>query len=347
MALPVSKKPVIPGGNIEIAMDATEESLLSSLVRTFQEALKLSLELFKVMVPVLIAVEILQHLDLIRYLAMPLVPVMEMVGLPPEMGLVWATAMFNNLYGAMVVFLSLIKQSPMTQAQATVICTMMLVAHSLPVELRIAQASGPRLLFQTIMRTGSASLLGWLLHIFYSGFDLLQAPVNILLSQGPQALPGPRSPSLWAWRELQSLFSIFLIIQGLFLLMRLLERIRAIDLMNRLLRPLLKLIGIGPKASAIAVIGLTMGISYGGGIIIHESRSGRIHRKDVFYALTFMGLSHALIEDTLLMVALGGDLSGVLIARLIFSLVAVSLMVKIIDHFPEDLCDRFFWGNAM
>ena len=37
-----------------------------------------------------------------------------------------------------------------TTAQATVLATMMLIAHTLPVELRIAQKSGPRLLFQGI-----------------------------------------------------------------------------------------------------------------------------------------------------------------------------------------------------
>ena len=54
--------------------------------------------------------------------------------------------------------------------------------------------------------------------------------------------------------------------------MRILYAIKVIDLMNKILRPVLKLIGIGPKASAITVIGLTMGLSYGGGLIINEAR---------------------------------------------------------------------------
>jgi hypothetical protein len=324
-----------------------ETSQPSSLIQSLGEALRLSLELFKIMVPVIIAVKVLQELGLIRYLAMPLGPLMQWVGLPAEMGLVWATAMANNLYGAIIVFLSLVEESPVNGAQATVLCTMMLVAHALPVELRIAQASGTRLLFQAVLRIGSALVIGWLLKAVYSVFGLLQGPAAILFR--PDADGTGHAPSLAAWAvgEVRTLLSIFIIITTLFLLMRILEKAGVIGLLNRLLRPVLKLLGIGPKASAIAVIGLTMGISYGGGLIIHEARSGRAHRKDIFYALTLMGLSHALIEDTLLMMTIGGDLSGILWGRLLFSLILVALLAKGTQRLSRDVCDRYLWGDGV
>jgi hypothetical protein len=69
-----------------------------------------------------------------------------------------------------------------------------------------------------------------------------------------------------------------------------------------------------------------------------------VHKKDVFYSMTLMGLSHALIEDTLLMIMVGGHLSGILWARLAFSLLAVTLLVKISARLPGAFCDRFLWG---
>jgi len=315
------------------------------LFRLFRDALKVSLDLFKIMVPVIIVVKILKELDLITYLAMPLGPVMKAVGLPAEMGLVWATAMLNNLYGAIAVLVSLVRDAPLTTAQATVLCTMMLVAHSLPVELKIAQTSGPRLIFQALMRLCSALLIGWLLHLFYSFSRLLQDPVNILFMAGAGGITPRETLHSWAAGQALNLFYIFLIVLGLFLLMRLLDKLRIIEVMNRVLRPLLKLLGIGTKASAITVIGLTMGISYGGGLIIHEARSGHIHKKDVFYSLTLMGLSHSLVEDTLLMVMAGGHLSGLLWIRLCFSLAVVMLLVRISSRLPQTFCDKYLWGN--
>ena len=88
----------------------------------------------------------------------------------------------------------------------------------------------------------------------------------------------------------------------------------------------------------------TLGVSFGGGLIIHEARSGHIDKKDVFFSLTLMGLSHSLIEDTLLMVMVGGHLSGLICARLIFSILAVALLVKISVHLPGTFCDRVFWA---
>jgi len=326
-------------------MDYNLPEMKDSLIRVFRDALKLSFDLFKIMVPVIITVKILKMLDMIKYLAMPLGPVMKIVDLPAEMGLVWATAMLNNLYSGIVVLLSLVRDAPITTAQATVLCTMMLVAHSLPIELKIAQKSGPRLLFQAFMRLVSALLIGWLLHVFYSGFSLLDQHVNILITPDLENATHKESLTSWAVGEIQNLFYIFLIILGLFLLMRILRKLKIIDFMNRLLRPILKIMGIGPKASAITVIGLTLGISYGGGLIIHEARSGQIDKKDVFYSLTLMGLSHGLVEDTLLMVMVGGHLSGVLWARLGFSLLAVALVVKVSARLPQAFCNRFLWGE--
>jgi hypothetical protein len=317
---------------------------LSDSIRLLRDVLKLSVDLFKIMIPVIVVVKILQELGLITFLALPLGPLMNLVGLPAEMGLVWATAMLNNLYSAIVVLLSLIKEAPLSAAQATVLCTMMLVAHTLPIELKIAQISGPRLMFQALCRLSSALLLGWLLHFVYSRFALLQEPARMLIGPHIQTVAQKESLAQWALGQAQNLVSIFFIILALFLLMRALRKLRIIDAMNRVLRPLLKLMGIGPKASAITVIGLTMGISYGGGLIIHEARLGGVHKKDVFYSLTLMGLSHALIEDTLLMIMAGGHISGIFWARLAFSLVAITLLVKISSRLPAPFCDRFLWG---
>ena len=109
---------------------------------------RISLELYKIMIPIIIAVKIMQELGLIAWLALPLAPVMHVVGLPPEMGLVWATAMINNIYGSMIVFVSLAGQHDLSVAQVTVLCTMILVAHGLPVELQIVRKSGPRIAFR-------------------------------------------------------------------------------------------------------------------------------------------------------------------------------------------------------
>ena len=303
------------------------------------EAAGVCLHLFKIMIPIILVVKVLQELDLIRFLAMPLRPVMEAVGLPASMGLVWATAMISNLYAAMVVFVNLPAAEAMSAAQVTVLATMILVAHNLPVEIRIAQESGTRFPFQLVMRLGGAFLLGLLLHLAYSKGGWLAQPAQISWH------PSPKAPGLhyWALEQLKGLSWIFLIVLGLIVLMRVLTRLRITELLVRLLQPVLRLVGVGREAAPITIIGMTMGLAYGGGLIIREARSGRVRPKDVFFSLSLMGLAHSVVEDTLLMMVIGGHLSGLLWARIAFALIFILILVRLVRRLPDRAVDRYLY----
>jgi hypothetical protein len=306
------------------------------------DALSASYEMFKVMIPVILAVKVLQELGLIVYLAWPLKPIMSLVGLPAEMGLVWATAIVNTTYSGLIVFLSLAGDSPLTAAQTTVLAVLILVAHSLPMESSIARRSGARFLFQCVVRLVGAFTLAWLLNRVYTATGALQTPATILFRIDPQTAADPTLAS-WALDQGVNLLSIFCVILVLLTMMRLLEALGVIRLINAILRPVLKLIGIGTKASAITVIGLTMGLSYGGGLIINESRRGNVGKEDIFYSLTFMGLCHSLIEDTLLLSLIGGHFSGIFWGRLLFAIVAMAGIVQIVRRLPARIQNTYLW----
>jgi len=294
---------------------------------------------FRIIIPVSIAVRFLQQWGLVEQLGRLLGPVMSLVGLPGEMGLVWATALLTNLYAAMVVFAALLPDVPVTVAQTTVLTTMMLVAHGLPVELRICQKAGPRMRVVVVIRLLGALVLGVVLWQVYSRAGLLAGP-NV-----PVWRPPPPDPTWWGWARGQAalMLKIFGIILALLGLMRLLERIGAVRLMDRVLAPVLRVLGMTPAAAPLAIIGMTLGISYGGGLIIRQAQSGRLAKRDIFFSLVLMSLCHSIIEDTLLMVALGGHVSGVLLARGAFALVVTFALVKVLGRVSERTFDRWFF----
>lgn len=297
------------------------------------------------MVPVVIIVKILQEFGLIAYVAAPLGPIMKIVGLPPEMGLVWATAMLNNTYSGLIVFLSLSQNLPLTTAQATVLGVMILIAHSLPVELRIVQSAGPRIFFQGCVRVLGAITLGWILYTIFSHLNLLQEQATVLLTSDKTNLN--ETLLQWSIGEIRNLISIYFVIIGLLLLMKILSALKILPIMDFVLRPILKLMGIGQKASALTVVGLTLGLTYGSGLIIHEVKSGKIDHKDVFYSLTFMSLCHSLIEDTLLLLMIGGHISGLFWGRLLFSITVVAILVQFTQLMPEKLNSKIFWSSNL
>lgn len=319
------------------------KDFFSGCKRFLLESSRISLTLFKIMIPIIIAVKILKELGAIEYLAIILGSLMEMVGLPGGMGLVWATAMITNLYGGMAVFVSLAAEYPLTTAQVTVLTSMMLVAHALPVELRIAQKAGARLRAIVLLRVGGAFIFGLCLNTVFTWGGWFQGP-NV----PAWTFPAKNTSLLgWALGEVRSLTMIFLIILGLLVLMKVLNRLRITDIFTRLLQPLLILLGIGKDATPITIIGMTLGITYGGGLIIQGARSGAIDKRDVFFSLALMGLSHGLIEDTILMLFLGGHFLGLFWGRLLFSLITVYLLVKVVSHLSEKTLDRYLFRSEV
>lgn len=312
-------------------------NLFQAVRELFHNALRTSLMLFKIIVPISIATRFLQQWGVVDQFGVLLGPVMELVGLPGQMGLVWATAMLTNIYGGMVVFASLSPGLDLTVAQVTVLCTMILVAHALPVELSIAQKAGTRFRATALIRICGALLLGWLLHLSYQLTGTLQQ-ANQALWNPPVVDP---TWSAWVQAELRNMLIIFLIILTLMAVLQIMKKLGISALMTRLLEPVLKLLGMSRDAAPVTIIGMTLGLSYGGGLIIQEAQSGRLSKRDLFASVTLMGLCHSIFEDTLLMMVLGAHLSGIFWGRLIFSLLAIFLLVRLIHKMPEHLFERY------
>ncbi|MGS2718866.1 hypothetical protein ACVBE9_11875 [Eionea flava] len=294
--------------------------------------------LVKIMLPVLLIVRAIELLGWITWLGTAISPLMAWVGLPGDMGLVWVSAMVSNLYAGMAIFYQLGGVEQLTVAQVSVLAGMMLIAHGLPVEVAIAKATGVSLWFTLLLRIGGGFLFGWLLHQSYSQLDALQVPMTTVWQ--PEA-----SASDWAsWLILQgqTLLAALVVIAALTLIIHLLRFVGIEKAIHYLLSPFLRFLGIGIKATNIIVVGLTLGLAFGGGILIREAKSATVDGKDIFLTMAFLGLCHSVIEDSLLMLLLGADLSAVLWARLVFGMVAIALLARIIRRLPDKFYTRLY-----
>ncbi len=309
----------------------------SYLLELLIDALKTSGELFKIIIPISIVVRFLQQWGVVDQFGLLLQPVMELVGLPGQLGLVWATAMVTSIYGGMVVFAAVAPELNLTVAQVTVLGAMILVAHGLPVELRIAQKAGTRFRAMAILRVGGALLLGWVLYHCYQLTGTLQKQNHALWN--PEKVASTWSS--WVVAECQNMVMIFLIILSLMAFLRILDKIGISDLMTRLLEPVLARLGMGREAAPITIIGMTLGLSYGGGLIIREAQSGNLSQQDVFSSVALMGLCHSIFEDTLLLMVLGAHVSGIFWGRILFSLLVIFLLAKLIKALPCSFFDRY------
>ncbi len=316
---------------------------MSSLLKAAKDTLRVARDLYMIMIPVMILVKILQDADLIQYVALPLEPIMSLVGLPPEMGIAWAAALLNNMYSGLIIFLQLAQYNPdaLTTANVTILGGMMLIAHGIPVECGVARRCGARFLTQAAIRIGTAIVFGLIMHALSASFGYLDHPATI-------PLPFDSSTTAaswldWAMIEGEKLLWIALIIFALIVCMDILRFLGVLNLINTIMSPLMRLIGVSRKAASINVVGLTLGLSYGSGIIIQEAKKGELTTEDVFFSLSFMGICHSLIEDVLLVALVGGDIFSLLVIRTLICLGIMTILVQTVRHMPNKLKQRLLW----
>ena len=151
--------------------------LLKTLREVLMDAVHVSFDFFKVLIPISIAMKILAELDWIRYLALPLEPVMQLTGLPADLGIAWATGIMVNFYSALIVFIGLLPGlPPLTTEQVTTLAVMMLIAHSIPAEGRIAAQCGVSFIGQAVIRLVVAVIGGVIVHTSCQAFGWLDTP---------------------------------------------------------------------------------------------------------------------------------------------------------------------------
>ena len=314
-------------------------ALAAVIAECIRESARIYWVLLRIALPLLIIIRLLdEHVNFIAVVGDLLSPLMSLVGLPGQAGIVWAAALLMQLYAALLLLVSLWAELNLSVAQATTLALMILVAHSLPIELRIAQRAGAAWWVMLLMRVGGALIFGALLNGVYIAGDWLQSPAVL------HFVPLPPAPGWGAWfiGQAQNWAGVYVLIVALLVVIRILKATHAERLLIWLLSPLLRWMGIGQRAVTATMVGMTLGLSYGGGILIAESRRGDIERRDMLCALALLGLCHSVIEDTLLMMLINAHWSGVLIARVIFSFVFMMFFARLIKSMPQPLLTKFF-----
>ena len=306
------------------------------LKKVFKDIYEVSLTLFKIMIPTIIVVKILQEFGIVYYLNNLMEPLTSLVGLPAEIAIVITTTMLTNLYAGLIVFSGVTLSSDLTIAQATILATCMLFTHALPVEVLISHKSGARIGIILFLRVAGGFFLCFVLNQVFIFTGWLSEPTTVSLPQFAQ------SESLldWTLNQFKGLVFIQIVIVILLFTLELIRVIGIEKIIRFLIKPFLKLIGIGEQASTIAVVGVTLGVSFGGGLLIKEVKSGKIPKKDVFGTLCFINLTHSVFEDTSLMMLLGANLFIILFIRAVYSMLIVAIVMYFSMKLPEYLWNK-------
>ncbi len=112
------------------------------------------------------------------------------------------------------------------------------------------------------------------------------------------------------------MLKVFVIVVPIMVFLELFEGTRPFRAMVRSWSRLVgRWLGMSEETAAPTVIGFLFGLAYGGSVIVRDTRRHKLGRRQVFLMSVFLSMVHAIVEDSLIFIALGAGVFWVVVYR--------------------------------
>lgn len=270
-------------------------------------------------VPISLAVALLAWSGALARIAGFIAPVFGLFGVPEGTAIACVTGALVNCYSAIAAFSAI----PLTGREVTILALMILVCHNLLVESPIQGKTGTPAVAMAALRIGGGIFGGLFLNLVLPADDAAALPAGAAAGAAPGA--ASLGGALWSWaRDTAALVAkIAVIVVSLNVVQRVLDEAGAIRVLSRFLHPLVGLLGLSRRTAFLWLVANTLGLAYGGGILVDEVNEGRIDPGEVNALNISIALCHSLLEDTILFVAVGANALWITLPRLGMAAAAV------------------------
>ncbi|MFW5811986.1 MAG: nucleoside recognition protein [Alkalispirochaetaceae bacterium] len=278
--------------------------------------------LMMIMIPFSLLVTLLQYAGLVALIASVLEAPFRAIGLPGSAALVLVTSLTLSLYPAIGVMTGL----GLTVRSMTILALVCLIAHNYFVELAVTRRTGTPVVRMFLVRTLAAFLAGGLLHLLLPETGSWVESVGPALAGGASSLDAESVGELiylWGFESLRLAGRVLLIVTGLMTSVAVLERYGISRRIAARLGAVMELFGLSRNVAFLWVVSNTLGLAYGAGVLVCEVDSGRVSPEEGDLLNHHLGISHSLLEDTLLFVALGVPALAITLPRLLLAALAV------------------------
>jgi spore maturation protein SpmB len=277
--------------------------------------------LARIMVPISAAVAALQWTGALAWIGRILAPAMGAFGLPGEAAIALVTGGVAGVYGA-IAGASL---GPPPAPQMTVLALMVLTAHNLLVESTVqakSGTSGPRM---ALLRISVGLVLGALL------WQILRhaEPGPIVTRPAAEAAAASAIPLAtfalsWAAGAARLVLKIFVVIAALNVATELMRAYGVFDALTGRLRPVMRFLGLSERVAFLWLTANVLGLAFGAGLLIDETASARRYEPGELRDLhVSIAISHSLLEDTVLFLAVGASFFWIVAPRPVVAAIVV------------------------
>lgn len=270
--------------------------------------------LLKLMIPISLAVTLMQHFGLLAWIATWINPMFVHFGLPGESAVAFISGAAAGTYAGLAVMMSI----PLTMKQASILALMIALCHALPMECAVNKKTGSSFWNMAVIRIVMALLCAFTLNL------LLPEIAGKYIYLGAEADSSlAEVTTTWVLSQVKMSLMVMLIIFTLMVVQRMLEAYRLLDSLSRLLSPLMLFFGLPRHASYMWLVGNVLGISYGSAVMLELEEKGLVTKdeaNDVNYHLI---MNHSMLEDTIVFAATGISAILLITTRVSFALLLV------------------------
>ena len=291
---------------------------MNRIIECFKEAVPASWKstkwLLKLMIPISLAVTLMQHFGILTWIATWINPLFVHFGLPGESAVAFISGATAGTYAGIAAMMSI----PLTMKQASILALMIALCHALPMECAVNRKTGSSFWKMGAIRIVMALVCALILNIILPDM------------QGKYIYLGAEADSsfwevmkIWLISQVKMSLMVAFIIYSLMVVQRMLEAYRLLDPLSRLLSPLMAVFGLPRHASYMWLVGNVLGISYGSAVMVELEEKGLVTREEANDVNYHLIMNHSMLEDTIVFAATGISALLLIITRLCFALILV------------------------
>ena len=280
------------------------------------QGMKTAVWLLKLTIPISFAVFLFDFFGVLHVIAGWVAPLFKLIGLSGQTSIVLITSFFTNIYSVIAVMTTL----GIGHREGTILAVMCLISHAMIVETAIQKKTGSRPWRMVVTRLSASFMAAVLLNF------ILPAEMGSESEQTVRAVVD-FSSALTGWLSdmLVTTLKIIILVNLLLILQKILNEFGLIKWILMPFVPLLKVMGLPSSTGFLWVVANTLGLGYGGAIMINETEEGKLSREDADLLNHNIAISHSQLEDPLLFVSIGYHWGILIWPRLLLSIVFVWL----------------------
>ena len=284
----------------------------------FKEAVKSSLGIFKIVLPVSLLMAILNYFGIVDWLSVIFQPITNLLGLSGKAILPLLSGYLINTYSAIALMISL--ELPMKEI--VILSSMVLLSHTLPVELSIKKKAGGNMGLLFLIRVGSSIITGIVLNIVLPN-------ESVIISSETQAIKAVATTSLlvvlksWVQDNVTTIIKIFVINIVISVVFKCLIKFHVVDKLSSLLKPIMFIFGLGKECAPCWLIANVIGLIYGAGILITANENKDLGKEEIRRLNVSICSMHSIIQETANFLVLGVSILVLIVPRFITAVVSV------------------------